>query len=218
MSIGVAAYEVVDDRVVGQGGFLTIRRLRLRLRRDDGTRTPEGVYDFVERPMGLDAVVVALWNRRPDGGVDVLVRDGLRVPLHFGRPGAPDRRPMRFSELVAGILETGEDSHEALQARAAAEALEEAGLRVDPARVRLLGAATLPTPGMCPEEFRLASCEVTADERARAERPPLDGSPFEEGACLRWLDLDEAIAACVRGEIRDMKTEVTLRRLRDQLG
>jgi hypothetical protein len=70
---------------------------------------------------------------------------------------------------------------------------------------------------MCAEEFRLAACEVTSEGRARAVEPPLDGSPFEEGARLRWLDLDEAIAACVRGEISDLKTEVTLRRLKERL-
>jgi hypothetical protein len=44
-----------------------------------------------------------------------------------------------------------------------------------------------------------------------------DGSAMEEGATTRWLDLDDAIAACVRGEISDLKTEVGLRRLRDHL-
>ena len=33
----------------------------------------------------------------------------------------------------------------------------------------------------------------------------------------RWLDLDDAIAACLRGDIEDSKTELGLRRLRDQL-
>ena len=32
------------------------------------------------------------------------------------------------------------------------------------------------------------------------------------------MDLDEAIAACVRGEIEDAKTELVLRRLRDLPG
>ena len=38
-----------------------------------------------------------------------------------------------------------------------------------------------------------------------------------KGARTRWLRLDDAIAACVRGEICDAKTELGLRRLRDQL-
>jgi ADP-ribose pyrophosphatase len=212
----IQAYEVISDQRIGDGGFLRIRRLRLKLVRDDGTRTSEGIYDFIERPMGLDAVVLALWNRRTDGGVDVLVRDGLRVPLYFGRAGTSGV-PRRFTELVAGIIEVGEDSDAAVRRRAVAEAHEEAGLTIEAARIEALGAATFPTPGMCAEEFRLVACEVSASARAQMVRPPLDGSPFEEGAGLRWIDLHRAIADCVDGEIRDMKTEVTLRRLRDHL-
>ena len=44
-----------------------------------------------------------------------------------------------------------------------------------------------------------------------------DGSPMEEGARTTWLLLDDAIAACVRGELADLKTELGLRRLRDHL-
>jgi hypothetical protein len=36
-------------------------------------------------------------------------------------------------------------------------------------------------------------------------------------ARTRWLGLDDAIAACVRGELADLKTELGLRRLRDHL-
>jgi hypothetical protein len=44
-----------------------------------------------------------------------------------------------------------------------------------------------------------------------------DGSPMEEGARTRWLPLDQAIEAGVRGELADLKTELGLRRLRDHL-
>jgi hypothetical protein len=40
---------------------------------------------------------------------------------------------------------------------------------------------------------------------------------MEEGARTYWLALDDAIAACVRGDICDLKTELGLRRLRDHL-
>ncbi len=216
----IVGYQVLDERVVGEGGFLTIRRLRLRLLRQDGSLSDEGLYDFVERPIGLDAVVLALWHRRSEkegGAIEVLLREGLRVPLHFGRPdrARPGAAPERFAELVAGILEKGEDDESSIQRRAATEAFEEAGLTVAPSSVIRLGAATFPTPGMCAERFVLVACEV-ADPKS-ATPPPGDGSPFEEGARLLWRELDDAIAACVRGEIADMKTEVTLRRLKDAL-
>ena len=46
----------------------------------------------------------------------------------------------------------------------------------------------------------------STSSRPRSIRPPSaryagDGSPMEEGARTRWLGLDEAIAACVRGEL-----------------
>jgi hypothetical protein len=40
---------------------------------------------------------------------------------------------------------------------------------------------------------------------------------MEEGATTRWMALDDAIDACGRGDIVDMKTETGLRRLRDRL-
>lgn len=46
-----------DDRV-GEGGFLAIRRLRLRNRRDDGSASAPYVCDSIARPYGQDAVVV----------------------------------------------------------------------------------------------------------------------------------------------------------------
>ena len=204
--------EVISDQRLGQGGFLLLRRLRLRLVRADGSRTQEGLWDYLERPMGLDAVVVALYRRRK-GGVEVLLRWGLRVPLQFGRPHPP--AGLLFPELVAGILERGEESAAAAQQRAADEALEEAGLRVEAKSVELLGPPLYPSPGMCAELFHFVRAEVPDQQAAL---PQGDGSPFEEGARLEWVALDEALARCARGEIQDLKTELGLRRLRESLG
>lgn len=206
------AIEVISDQRVGQGGFLLLRRMRLRMILADGSRTQEGTWDYVERPMGLDAVVVALYRRRA-GAVEVLLRSGLRVPVQFGRPHPPPG--LLFPELVAGILERGEESAAAAQRRAADEALEEAGLRIEASGVEMLGPPLYPTPGMCAELFHFVRAEVRDQEPAL---PQGDGSPFEEGARLEWVALDEALARCARGEIQDLKTELGLRRLRDSLG
>jgi hypothetical protein len=80
-----------------------------------------------------------------------------------------------------------------------------------------LGAPVFPTAGMCAELFHLMAVEVSASAIAEARVPAGDGSPFEEGARIRWLALDEALEQCARGEINDLKTEVTLRRLKDYL-
>jgi ADP-ribose pyrophosphatase len=204
----VTGFEVTSDERAGEGGYLRLRRMRMRLLLSDGTRTAEGSWDYVERPMGLDAVVLALF-RRSAAGVDVLLRYGVRVPVQFGRPEQPPA--MLFPELVAGIVEPGDD----LRRRAAAEALEEAGVRVPAESVEILGPPLFPTPGMCAEMFHFVSCEVAHD--APAARPSGDGSPFEEGARVEWVPLEEALAKCAAREIRDLKTELGLRRLREKL-
>jgi len=166
--------------------------------------------------MGRDAIVVALWHRRPGGTIDVLVRAGLRVPLWFVDGADPSSEgPPLLAELVAGIIERGEEHEAAWPARAAAEAEEEAGLVLDERDIVILGAPVYATPGLCAEKFVFAACEVK--DRARAVLPEGDGSPFEEGATLEWMTLSDALAACLRGDISDCKTELGLRRLSDYL-
>lgn len=218
----VVSLVVEDDRIVGrEGGFLAVRRLRLRNRRADGSLSEPYLCDYLVRPKGLDAVVLALYRRRPGGAVEVLLRDGLRPPLALGRPAdeapIPDRRDyLLFTEVVAGILEAEDRGEAGVRRRAAIEAFEEAGYQVAPEAVELLGAAPFPSPGAMVERFWLAAAEV--DAAAESAPPPGDGSPMEEGARCRWMELDAAIAACVAGDIEDLKTELVLRRLRDRLG
>ena len=216
----VVGLEIERDRVVGRdGGFLAIRRVDLRNRYADGGLSAPYLCDFIARPMGLDAIVVAIFHRA-DGRVKVLLRDGLRPALALGRadadvPVADPREYLFFSELVAGVVEGGDRGEVGLRHRGAEEVSEEAGFTVAPADLILLGAGTFPSPGSMAEKFWLAAVEI-ADPGAQ-EIPSGDGSPMEEGVATRWLDLDDAIAACVRGELEDAKTELTLRRLRDHL-
>jgi ADP-ribose pyrophosphatase len=211
--------EVISDETVGQGGFLVLRRFRLRNLRPDGTRSDEWLCDYVDRPRGLDAVVVVLWRRGAGGAIEVLLRDGLRPALIYGRDPArtalPDQgRYFLCRELVAGIVEQGEVGLAALKRRAADEAWEEAGHRVAPEAVELLGGGVFPSPGMTAEKFHFAAAEV----RGEGAPPPGDGSPMEEGALLEWLPLDEALAACTSGAIEDAKTELALRRFAERHG
>ena len=210
--------EILSDETVGQGGFLAIRRLRCVNVRPDGTRSAPYLCDFLVRPKGLDAVVVAVYARA-GGRTRVLLRDGLRLPLHVGRPATatpiPDAKTyLFFREVVAGIIEVEDVGEEGVRRRAAIEVEEEAGYHVDAARVDILGAGTFPSPGAMAEKFWLAAVEVDPSAVTHAAG---DGSPMEEGATVEWLDLDDAIAACVAGEIEDAKTELALRRLADRL-
>ena len=209
---------VESDEVVGQGGFLAIRRLKLRNRRADGSLSAPYTNDAVVRPYGQDAVVVAIFARAADG-IRVLVRSGLRPTIALGRDAnaapLPEPLPSLFvTELVAGILEVGDRGPAGLARRAAAETLEEAGFVVDPAKVIVLGAGAFASPGSLFEKEYFAAVEVDPSTQIGLAG---DGSPMEEGASTRWLPIGEAIAMCVRGEISDLKTEVGLRRLRDRL-
>ena len=213
------ALVIDDDAVVGTGGFLALRRLRMHNRRADGSASVGYVCDFVHRPYGQDAVVVLLWHRTADG-VRVLLREGMRPSLAFGRDPARAPLPEAASdgwlvELPAGIVEAHDHGLAGLRARAAAEAEEEAGFAVEPAALVVLGAGSLPSPGTVPEKYYFVAAEVDP----AAQRPLAgDGSPMEEGATTAWWSLDAAIAACVAGELADGKTELGLRRLRDHLG
>ncbi len=217
----VVELEVIHDQIHGNSGdFLRVRRLRLRNRRDDGSHSDEYLCDFVVRPKGPDAVVVVLWRRAEDGTVEVLLRSGLRPAVWFGRePGTlpidDDARTMWMTEVVAGILEDGDRGEAGVRRRAALEAWEEAGVRVDPAAMELLGAPTFPTPGSMPEQYWLLATELGA--AAVQHEAEGDGSPMEHGAVTRWSTLDAAIDDCVAGRIRDAKTELALRRLRDRV-
>src|SRR6185295_11272487 len=121
---------------------------------------------------------------------------------------------MWLAELVAGIVEADDHGEAGLRVRAAAEVEEEAGFAVSERDIELLGAGMLPSPGCMVEKFYFAAVRVDP-----AAQQPLagDGSPMEEGARTRWLSLAAAIAACQRGELPDLKTELGLRRLRDHL-
>jgi ADP-ribose pyrophosphatase len=209
--------EILSDEELATGGFLQIRRLRLHNLRPDGSRSPRWLCDFVDRPRGLDAVVLVLWRRARGGSIEVLLRDGLRPALIYGRDPArvalaDARRYFLFREVVAGIVELGERGEGALKRRAAEEAFEEAGYRVDPAAVELLGAGMFPSPGMTAEKFHFAAAEVRGD----GQPPAGDGSPMEEGARLTWMPLEAALAACRLGAIEDMKSELALRRFSER--
>lgn len=215
-SLEVVDYELLSVEDFGGDGYLRLRRVHLMNRYRDGSLSARYFCEFVDRPRhGTDAVVVGLWHRDPSGEVRVLLRQGLRPALRFGRPAerltVPDRAPfLLFTEVVAGILEEEDRGEAGILQRAAIEAWEEAGLRIEPAKIERLGPPVFPTPGMAPECFFLVHAEVDPNNVAAPEG---DGSPMEEGSRQRFVPLKDAIAMCDSGEISDAKTELLLRRL-----
>lgn len=214
----VVGFHIDSDELVGEGGFLKLRRMRMRNRRPDGSLSEQYCCDTVARPYGQDAVCVAVFARGT-GGIQVLLRDGLRPGVTRARdvataPITEEPPGLFMTELVAGIIEAGDRGEAGLRMRAVHETLEEAGFVVDPDQVFMLGAGMLPSPGAMVEKLYFMAVEVDPS----AQQPLSgDGSPMEEGATTHWRGLDDAITACVRGEIFDLKTEAALRRLRDAL-
>ena len=213
-----AGFEIVSDNLHGAAdGWLFVRSFVLRNRESDGTVSAQYTCDFVVRPVGIDAVVVALHHRDAHGRVQVLLRRGLRPALALGRPAdeppIPDDATGPWTiELVAGIVEKDDRGEAGVRRRAAIEAAEEAGFTVEPDDVAYLGAGTFPTPGSMPEKYWLVHVAVDPATQHAASG---DGSPLEHHAETWWCDLDQAIADCVAGRIVDAKTEIALRRLRD---
>jgi len=221
----VAEIEIVEDythRARLDEGFLRLKRLMARNRREDGSRSRAYPIDLVDRPT-LDAVAVCAWART-SRGIEVLTRRGLRPAAFFRRgktPVLPEPDYLLVEELVAGVLEPGEVGFDALQRRGADELREEAAIDVAPARLRKLGGPFFPLPGIVSEKIHILEVEVTRGaERTETYDAPEegDGSPLEEGALLTWRELGAAIDACEAGEIEDAKTELALRRLARRLG
>ncbi|HPF15111.1 MAG: NUDIX hydrolase [Planctomycetes bacterium] len=214
--------EIVEDRTAESRcdqGFLTLRRLVVQNRYSDGTHSAPYPCDVLQR-RGSDAVVAVLYERGADGRIRVVLREAPRVPIYLRRGQAfvhPDPREyLTLLEVVAGMVEGSDPTGQAgLALRAAAEALEEAGASVPVEDFAPLGKETFASPGTGDEKLYF-QCAATRLDQARGGSG--DGSVMEEWGALHVLDLRAAITACRNGRIPDMKTEVALLRLADQLG
>ncbi len=190
-------------------GFLHVRRLRVRNLRTDGSHSAVYRVDVVDRPR-LDAVAVLIW-RKGAQGLEFLTRQNLRPAAYFRRdkvPNVPDGRTHLFcEEIVAGLLEEGDQGIPGLKYRAAQEAFEEAGLRVKPESVELMGHPFFVAPGILSEKIFLACVDATGLEQTNPEG---DGSLLEEGGSTQWRSQASMVAAMREGTIQDAKTELAV--------
>ena len=218
----VRSIEVVEDRTAQSRcdeGCLRVSRLLLQNVYEDGARSEPYPCDVASRP-GSDAVVAILYELATKGGITVVLRDGPRAPIYlrkFKQFEHPDPRVYTsIVEVVAGLLEEGDGSDESgLCRRASTEAREEAGFDAPPESFVPVGGESFASPGTSDEKVYFCAGPVgTSGGRA----PSGDGSVMEESSELVRYELGDAIDACRRGEIPDMKTEVALLRLADHLG
>jgi ADP-ribose pyrophosphatase len=193
--------ETVRDARFGEGGFLALRRTEL-VAVQGGARSTSFAYDTVDRP-ALDASVMVA-HHVEGARVHVWLRSCLRPPLVL-RDDA--RAPMSavLWEVPAGLVEPGESP----RAAAAREIAEELGFDVPESGLADLGPPGYPAPALIGEVHHFFHVEVDPMTR---RHPAGDGSHLESGALVVSVPLDDALSACRRGEIRDEKTELALRR------
>jgi ADP-ribose pyrophosphatase len=212
--------EIVEDRTSGSRcdeGFLQVRRLVLKNVYETGESEPYPC-DVVSRP-GSDAVVAVLYETTGDR-IQVVLRESPRPPIYlrkfksFHHPD--DREYLSIAEVVAGLVEASDGPGPAgMRQRAATEALEEAGCEAEPDAFALIGGETFASPGTSDEKVYYCAGPVRISEMKTATG---DGTVMEEVSRVVRLELAEAIEACRRGEIPDMKTELALLRLCDHVG
>jgi ADP-ribose pyrophosphatase len=220
----VTNIEIVDDltaRTKCDEGFLKVRRYMLRNTFSDGSVSEPYACDVLSR-RSVDAVAVVLWHKDAEGKPWVHYREGTRPAVWLRRLKQdqltyPDAQGYDLvGEIVAGVLEEGDDGPEGVRSRGAVEAHEEAGYEVPVERVLPLGdEGFFPSPGVTDEKVYLCSAEVDPAERGHAHG---DGSVHEEGTRMVSLPLKEAVRACREGKVPDAKTELGILRLADQLG
>ena len=179
-----------------RSGFLWLERLKVRIAGGEPF-----AYDLVSRK-AVDAVIIAPHFER-DGKRHVMLVSAIRVPL-FARDG----REATLWELPAGLVEPGE----AFAAAAARELFEEVGARVPESAMVELGPTMYPAPAMIAEVHAFFHVEI--DPNALVA-PPGDASALEREQKRFPIALDETLALCASGEIRDSKTELALRRLKE---
>jgi ADP-ribose pyrophosphatase len=218
----IRSIEVVEDRTRASRcdeGFLKLSRLTLRNRYADGSQSEPYACDLVSRP-GSDAVVAVLYEVDGERRIEVLLRENIRPPIYLRklkRFEHPDPREYAtLLEVVAGMVEAGDGAHgDGLERRAAIEAEEEVGVRAEPGDFVAIGGETFASPGTSDEKVYYCAGRVRLADRGE---PSGDGSVMEESGRAVVRELVDAIEACRRGEIPDMKTEIALLRLADHLG
>lgn len=196
------ALDIVRDRSPDTAdGFLSLRRYDLVVV-DGGRRSLSFSYDMVTR-RSLDASIIVAHHRDAAGVVHVYLRSSIRPPVTL-RTEAPTS-PGVLWEVPAGLIEPEEEP----RAAAVRELAEELGFVVEPEAMLPLGEWTLPAPAYIAEIQYFF--HVAVDPATRRD-PEGDGSPLEDGARIESVPLEEALAACRRGTVRDSKTELALRR------
>ncbi|MEO8876281.1 MAG: NUDIX hydrolase [Polyangiaceae bacterium] len=195
-----------DVSLPNGGKYLRLRHPELRLAYPSGSKSDAFTYDMIVRD-ALDAAVV-IAHYQDQNRTMIYLRSCVRPPVGL-RQIEPKYDPSMW-EVVAGLVELGEDPREA----AVRELEEEIGAKVSSKQMLDLGHPTFPSPGVLGERHIYFHVEV--DPKSLAT-PGEDGSALEREASIVAVSLDDALAWVRSGEIVDAKTETALRRLKEAL-
>ncbi len=214
----VVAIETVAEPAPGEGGFLTLVRLKYRNVYADGSCSRPYLYEYIHR-RGYDAVAIAIYHEL-DGEPCMAYRPGIRVPVYFRRDLpltlADPREYLFIPEAVAGSLEPGDRGVDGFLQRVVSEVAEEAGFTVGPEHVEPLGGGFFPSHGQSSEKIHL--CAVRVDPASSVEATG-DGSVNEADAPpVRFRPVREILLDCARGAVEDPKVEILCWRLCLRLG
>jgi len=179
--------------------FLTVKRVRLHAEYPDGSVSPEFHHDIVLRKK-IDAVVIIAYYRINHTPM-VYLRSAIR-------PAIADRfvDGGNLWELPAGLIEEGESPVEC----AVRELKEELGFDAEEKDFKPVGPISYTSVGICAEQLYFLSVEVDPSSQ---NVPTEDGSALEKGADIISMCVFDILCACQRGEIKDAKTEIGIRRM-----
>lgn len=211
--------EVLEDRTSqtpSDQGFISVRRLTVEARFEDGRKSEPFRYDVADRA-AIDAVIIAL--TASDLGHDeepfVCLRTAMRPPVALRARRAlprPEAPTALLWELPAGLIEVDQPG-DAVRETAARECREETGYTVPSDQFEMLGAPVFLSPGLCAEKIYFVHAWIDREDH----RDVTATEVVEQASEIAWVPLGRALALAESGVIQDCKTELALRRLKDRL-
>lgn len=184
--------------------FLKVHKQYLKLTYPNGTESEPFVFDTLER-RGQDASAIVA-HCMIDGVRHVYLRSCVRPAI-----GSRFPEMLNLWEIAAGVIDGDEDS----RVTAMRETEEELGFSIPESQFHQLGSFIFPSVGHFSERIFIYEVEVDPNKR---KVPTLDGGPLEVDGDVICVPLSKTCEAIIFDDIRDAKTEIGIRRLRDRYG